>query len=97
MSEEIQRPQLELKWGVMWCDKHLRPLKAGWPSGAALAMLGIVNAAVEDDRFVEACERDLDRLQGEFEKRQPVCCFLAAGKAEEIIQMALDGKVYGKK
>jgi len=85
----------------MWCDRHLSPLRETWPAGAALAMLGLFNAACRDDRLQAETGGITEKIPDVLRAHRPVCCWLesgigALGVAERVIQLALDGKVYGK-
>jgi hypothetical protein len=87
---------LNLRWDVMFCDKHLLPLKKEWPSHAAHAMLGIFTAAVENEEIMKRAKGKQENLALVFNSIKPVCCFLPDGVAEKVVEMALQNKVYGK-
>lgn len=89
-------PQVQLDWS-MWCHKHLHPLKDGWPHGAGLAMVGLFNAAMADDKITNACDGKAENIGKVLKRFSPLCCYLGDAIANDIIQNALDGKVYGRK
>lgn len=84
-----------LEWKIMYCDKHLLPLKDKWPKGAAAALLGLFNAAVENEEVIKRSGAKVENLPLVFNSIKPVCCFLPEGKAEEVVRLALEGKIYG--
>jgi len=59
-------------------------------------MIGLFNAAVEDDRVIARSGGKLENLSLIFNSIKPVCCFLSDGKAEEVVSLALNGKIYGE-
>lgn len=88
---------MNLDWQTMWCKKHLHPLKAKWPHRASFAMIGIFNAACENDEILRRSGGKVENLPLVFNAIKPVCCFLADGKADEVVRLALEGKIYGEK
>lgn len=88
---------MNLDWKVMFCDKHLLPLKKEWPKGAHFAMLGLFNAAVENNEIIDRAGGKVENLPLVFNSIKPVCCFLPEGKAEEVVRLALEGKTYGQR
>ncbi|MCC6192076.1 MAG: hypothetical protein IT318_23855 [Anaerolineales bacterium] len=87
---------MNLQWPVMWCDRHLRPLKAEWPRGAALAMLGLFNAAMASDDIMRRAGGKIVNVPLVLNSIKPVCCFLGDAVAAEVIRLALAGEVYGQ-
>lgn len=87
---------MNLDWNTMFCDKHLRPLKKNWPKGAGQAMLGIFNAAVNDERIIARNGTKVENLPLIFHSIKPVCCFLPESVVKAVVKLALEGKVYGE-
>lgn len=87
---------INLAWDTMFCDKHLLPLKDKWPKGAGQAMLGLFNACVENDEILKRSGGNTDNLPLVLNSIKPVCCFLEEGKADEVVSLALEGKIYGE-
>lgn len=59
-----------------WCPKHLEPFRENWPSGWALATMGIFEVCLRRDDIIEAAGHDtrmLDRVLREF---SPLCCLV---------------------
>lgn len=91
-----QRPLVKLPdFPVLFCARHLHPLKAAWPAGAGLAALGLFNAFQADERAIRRSCGRVEKLPKIMQQVKPVCCWLSLGVAEEVIQLALDGKCYG--
>lgn len=96
-----QRPaQIEMEFHRDWCPRHLAPLRAKWPKGAGLAMLGLMNAVLRDERIQQMCRAgetgDTARINDVLEEIAPACCFLGDEVASAVITMALAGAVYGQ-
>ncbi len=89
-------PQIVLpEAGEVWCNHHLRPLKARWPAGFALAHLGLFYAFLNDKRGLVLCGGDASATPRCMRQVAPVCCWLAEGVAETIVAEALKGKCHG--
>ena len=85
---------MNLSWQTMWCDKHLRPLKAKWPKGAPQAMLGLFNAAAANVEIQRRSGGKAENLPLIFNALKPVCCFLGDEIAREVIRLSLLGQIY---
>lgn len=94
-------PLVNLDFRTAFCDRHREPLRAEWPKGAALAMLGLFNAIVADERVVAMLPKDAEgkadtyALDGVLTEVGPFCCFLGDAIAGEVVALALDGRVWG--
>lgn len=82
-----------LDWNV-WCSKHLEPFRAEWPKQAMLAMLGLFNAAVRDERVVERSGGDATRLSEVLTEMAPVCCLLGDEVMHLVVGYAKQNEVY---
>lgn len=76
----------------MWCGVHLEPFRAGWPKGAALAMMNLFAASAADERIVAAAGGITDRLGPVLREFGPMCCFLPAEVTEAVVRASLDGR-----
>lgn len=96
---------VDLSDWTLWCPYHLEPMRVMWPRGALLAMLGLFNAAVQDERIVRICGGDpntgqvgdVKNITPALQVIKPVCCFLDKvnpGMADHIVHNALLGKVW---
>jgi hypothetical protein len=93
MSEE--RPLIIMpEWRVLFCAKHDKPLKEAWPAGCAIATIGIFNAFQQDARAFDMMVGDIRNAPACMKRVKPVCCWLSKGVAEQVVQLALDGKPY---
>lgn len=95
MSLPAGSPKVALSWD-MWCNRHLQPLKAHWPKGAGLAMLGLFNAAVRDPAVMEASHGHVAELPLVLSSYKPLCCLVGDETVAEIVRLALEGNVYGE-
>lgn len=94
MSED--HADIKMDWDL-WCPVHLEPLRATWPSGSMIAMVGLFNASVQEKRMVDAADGKVENVSGVMQIIKPVCCWLNAehpGMAEKIIEKALAGEVW---
>jgi hypothetical protein len=96
-----ENPKITLTFTEMFCSIHGEPFREQWPKGVALAQLGMFNAALRDDRIIEACGRDengkgdgrqLNRVLREF---GPMCCFLEPETVANVTMLALVGAIWG--
>ena len=93
MTAECSKPMTKLSWDL-WCSTHLEPFRAEWPKGAALAMLGLFNAAVRDDAIIEAADHDTYKLTDTLDRFKPVCCHLGDEIMHLVVGYAKEGQVY---
>lgn len=87
---------VHLDWDL-WCPGHLSPLRSGWPKVAALAMMGLFNAAVRDERVIELAGGDAEELQRVLRSVRPVCCLVGDETMHMVIGYAKQGQVYSGK
>ncbi len=92
MTDE-RPPTTKLDWSL-WCHNHLRPFKRKWPKGAAMAMLGLFNAALNDDRIRKGTKGQVEVLEAVLNAHRPVCCFLPRTVIRDVVRCAREGKVY---
>lgn len=84
----------------LWCPRHLEPLRAEWPKGYPIAMIGLFQEVSADPRTWEGAEKDdsgkvpMAVIQRVMNEVKPVCCWLPDGIAEAIIASALRGEPY---
>jgi hypothetical protein len=95
MEKVAQLPQLNMGM-EHWCSRHLEPFRATWPAGMGMAMIGLLNATVRDERIQARTGGKVENLQRAFDEVKPLCCFVGDPIVHEVVQMALDGKVYGE-
>lgn len=99
-SDAEPNPMVTLDWDVMFCSRHLEPLRAEWPKHAGLAMTGMFNAAAADDRISAECGGDTKELTSVLGRHRPVCCFLAERDRDlptDVVLVALLGRIWGMK
>lgn len=87
---------MQMDWDL-WCPVHLAPLRPKWPQGSAIAMMGLFNAAVQEQRMVDAADGKVENITAIMQIIKPVCCWLNVehhGMAEKIIQKALAGEIW---
>ncbi len=77
------QPQVQLDWSL-WCNRHLRPYRAGWPRGAPLAMIRLFNAAVAMPAVVDAAHADANQLTEALHRFRPLCCFVGKEAMDRI-------------
>jgi hypothetical protein len=75
------RPQITLDWKSHWCPGHMEPLRARWPTGAAIAMMALLEHVLEDDRISAACPQhdglaDAHALNAVLLEFAPLCCLV---------------------
>jgi hypothetical protein len=91
-----ENPQVELDW-KLWCSKHLEPFREEWPKGSALAMMGLFNAAVNDERIIELANHDTNKLTETLRAYSPVCCTLGDDVMNLVVGYAKEGKIFNGK
>jgi hypothetical protein len=79
---------VQLGWHL-WCGRHLRPYKAGWPKGAGIAMLRLFDAAVKMPAIVAESGGDITRLTGALDRFAPLCCFVSRQALAEVYRQSL--------
>lgn len=84
-------PQVELTWDL-WCARHLEPYRAGWPRGAALAMVRMFEAAAAMPAVADAAHADAAQLTKALRRFRPLCCFIPRDKLEAIYAETLPGE-----
>jgi hypothetical protein len=77
-------PPLDLSWKVMWCERHLEPYRADWPSGAGVAMIMLFSEAVKMPAIADASNNDARNLGRALERFSPICCFVSHEVIETI-------------
>lgn len=83
------QPQVQLDWSL-WCDRHLRPYRAGWPRGAPLAMCRLFEAAVKMPAVIAFCGgggdelADANKLTEALQRFRPLCCFVGKDAMNRI-------------
>jgi hypothetical protein len=88
-----ERPTVELDWSFMWCAKHLKPFRQGWPgSGASLAMVNLFQACTHDPFIVLLSGGDVRRLVPIFREYAPMCCYLPAQITQAVVDAARAGR-----
>lgn len=75
-----ERPRIELEWAVHWCPVHLEPFRDRWPTGAGVAMLRLLDAAVADKAIAEHAGNQAESLDAVLREFSPLCCHIDAGE-----------------
>jgi hypothetical protein len=78
------KPAIALDFATHWCPRHLRPYKAGWPSGAPAAMLMLFQAFAEDERAQAMAGGDSMKIAAVALECSPLCCFVGDEKLAAI-------------
>jgi hypothetical protein len=68
----------------MWCPRHLRPYRAAWPQGFAVAMVRLFDAAARMQAVADFCRGDAGKLTDALVRFAPACCFIP-GEALQAI------------
>lgn len=85
-------PGVNLDFEVHWCAKHLEPFRDGWPSGAGVAMMRLLEAALDDERIVGAAPKDVEgkakteSLDAVLREFSPLCCFVGDERMRNIYE-----------
>lgn len=93
-------PQINLDFSTAFCARHLEPFRAEWPKGAALAMVGLVSAALSDPRIHAMAvtlpdgKKDASQLDALISEHTPLCCFIAEDLIAEITMLSLRGEIW---
>jgi hypothetical protein len=89
-------PGVTLDWDL-WCSKHLEPLRAEWPKGAAMAMMGLFNAAVNNERIIKTADADARNLTSALILHAPICCLVGDENMHLVIGYAKNGQIFNGK
>lgn len=99
INDPKKGPPVVLDFEIMFCQGHIKPFVENWPGYSTLALLGMFNAAVADERLVDECNKDIKELESVMGCHRPVCCYLNTGAnphiAEDVIALAQMGEVWG--
>lgn len=88
------QPKVILSFDVHWCPRHLRPFRARWPHGTAVAMIELLQAAVAMPAISAACpvtddgKADAAYLDEALRRFAPLCCFITADARAAIYRKA---------
>lgn len=77
------QPRVELDWSL-WCGRHLKPYRAQWPKGSAVAMMRLFQAAVAMPAVSDAARGDAANLTAALKRFAPLCCFIPKDKLDAI-------------
>ena len=91
MKESDNARPVMLDW-TLWCPEHLEPYRAKWPSGAAIAMIKLFEAAAKMPAVVDAAKGDANFLTEALQRFKPLCCFISRTELRQIYKETL-GKI----
>lgn len=85
---------VNLDFRVHWCARHLEPLRAGWPAGAARAMVALFESVIADPEFVARMPKNpeglakTEALDGVLREHSPLCCWLGDERLARVYTAA---------
>lgn len=86
-----QEPQIVVEPTMLFCQEHLEPFRAAWPSGYAPAMLCLFQQAMLDEEIVAAAGGRVEAISAVLREFGPICCRLDADSLREIVEGSLAG------
>lgn len=89
------QPDLQLSPSAIWCDEHLAPFEARWPTGYLIATMFLLEVALRSDQVFEATAGDASMLQPVLLEFAPLCCLaiesgeLSEGSLVDVVERAI--------